>query len=173
MGLNKDMNSFAERVRSRRIALGLTQSQLAKLAGLRQPDISKIELGKINETTKLLGLARALKCTPDWLETGKGQIERPEQIGSGYETSHMQVFTEEPANYLSSHQPEKLRMALGIIQSALSSMDMNGRQKIAPLFESFARSPGSIIKEDIAVMLGKLMDSSCFPEEESNLQKTG
>lgn len=69
------MDSFADRVKARRAALGLKQGQVAKLAGLKQPDVSKIELGRILETTKLLGLARALQCNPDWLSTGKGPME--------------------------------------------------------------------------------------------------
>lgn len=68
------METFAQRVRARRDALKLNQSQVAKLAGLKQPDISKIELGAIQKTTEILALARALQCNPDWLATGEGQM---------------------------------------------------------------------------------------------------
>lgn len=68
------METFAKRVRARREALKLNQSQVAKLAGLKQPDISKIELGAIQKTTEILALARALQCNPDWLATGEGQM---------------------------------------------------------------------------------------------------
>lgn len=66
------MDSFASRVKSRRDELGLTQGEVAKLSGLKQPDISKIERGLILQTTELLGLAKALKCNPYWLESGQG-----------------------------------------------------------------------------------------------------
>ncbi len=72
--LNKGMETFAQRVKARRDALQLNQSQVAKLAGLKQPDISKIELGAIQKTTEILGLARALQCDPDWLATGEGNM---------------------------------------------------------------------------------------------------
>lgn len=73
--LNTPMSTFAERVRESRLALGLKQDQLANLSGLKQPDISKIELGRIQQTTEILNLARALKVSPDWLATGKGPKE--------------------------------------------------------------------------------------------------
>ena len=69
------METFASRVSSRRDDLGMTQGDVAKLSGLRQPDISKIERGLILKTTEMLGLARALRCNPYWLETGKGSKE--------------------------------------------------------------------------------------------------
>jgi transcriptional regulator with XRE-family HTH domain len=67
------MESLAKRVKARRRELKLNQSQVAELAGLKQPDISKIELGLIQKTTEILGLARALQCNPDWLATGEGE----------------------------------------------------------------------------------------------------
>lgn len=73
--LNAAMETFAQRVKARRDALKLNQSQVAKLAGLKQPDISKIELGGIQKTTEILGLARALQCNPDWLVTGEGEMQ--------------------------------------------------------------------------------------------------
>lgn len=72
--LNRHMDRFsstlAERVRRKRKALGISQEQLAKKSGLKQPDISKIERGDIQKTTGIVGLARALNCDPYWLETG-------------------------------------------------------------------------------------------------------
>jgi HTH-type transcriptional regulator, cell division transcriptional repressor len=69
-GLNLAMHTLADRVKERRATLGLTQGQVAKKSGLKQPDISKIELGLIQETTKILGLAKALECDPNWLLSG-------------------------------------------------------------------------------------------------------
>lgn len=71
------MDNFAKRVKARRKKLGLSQAEVATLSGLKQPDVSKIELGQINQTTQILGLAKALKCNPDWLKTGEGPIEGP------------------------------------------------------------------------------------------------
>lgn len=70
--LNPHMETFANRVRTLREQLGLTQTELANLCGLKQPDISKIELGRIQQTIEILGLSRALGVSPDWLATGNG-----------------------------------------------------------------------------------------------------
>lgn len=66
------MDTLAKRVLAARSRLGLTQGQVAELAGLRQPDISKIEKGLIQRTTGLLGLSRALRTDATWLDTGDG-----------------------------------------------------------------------------------------------------
>jgi transcriptional regulator with XRE-family HTH domain len=67
----KNMDTFAKRVVARRKELQLTQNQLAELSGLKQPDISKIELGRILSTTQIVPLAKALRCDPSWLLTGE------------------------------------------------------------------------------------------------------
>ena len=68
------MDTFAKRVKRRRKELGLTQGKLAELSGLKQPDISKIELGQIKQTVEIVGLAEALKCNAHWLQTGDGDL---------------------------------------------------------------------------------------------------
>lgn len=46
--------------------------ELAARSGLRQPDVSKIERGKIQQTTGIARLAAALDVSPLWLELGDG-----------------------------------------------------------------------------------------------------
>jgi SOS-response transcriptional repressor LexA len=69
---NEGMKSLAQRVKAGRARLDVTQTELAKLAGLDQTDISKIERGAIRKTTAIPSLARALQCDPFWLQTGEG-----------------------------------------------------------------------------------------------------
>lgn len=66
------MDTLAKRVKFARERLQMNQETLAKLSGLKQPDISKIERGKILRTTGLIGLAVALQVRPEWLDTGDG-----------------------------------------------------------------------------------------------------
>jgi len=105
------MDNFAKRVKARRKKLGLSQAEVATLSGLKQPDVSKIELGQINQTTQILGLAKALKCNPDWLKTGEGPIEGPilgttyalipgEASGSSSNKAPALITREERATYL-------------------------------------------------------------------------
>ena len=86
--LNQGMTTFAKKVKEKRLALGLNQGELAKAAGLKQPDISKIELGLISETVKILGLARALKCSPYWL-TGMDEEDKEQAAKPAYSIEGM------------------------------------------------------------------------------------
>lgn len=64
------MNTLRERLKSKRLALGLTQSELAERVSLKQQAIQLIEAGKTLQPRCILGLARALKCDPSWLLYG-------------------------------------------------------------------------------------------------------
>lgn len=66
------MDTLAKRVKFGRKRLSLSQDDLAKLSGLKQSDISKIETGKIQKTTGIAALAHALQCNPYWLDTNEG-----------------------------------------------------------------------------------------------------
>ena len=63
-------DSLAERVRAARAALGLSQAELAARVGIKQPSLAAIETGETRRPRFLLGLARALGVTPEWLENG-------------------------------------------------------------------------------------------------------
>ena len=66
------MPNLSTRLKWARAQRGLTQVQLAKLAGLQQTDVSKIERGATRKTSSILALARALQYDPHWLDTGEG-----------------------------------------------------------------------------------------------------
>lgn len=76
LGLNiamaRPLDTMGERLRFARQKRHLTQGQLADKAGMKQPDISKIELGSILQTTGIARLARALSVPAEWLERGDG-----------------------------------------------------------------------------------------------------
>lgn len=65
------MDTLAKRLRFARKRQELNQEKLAELSGVGQPMISKIERGTALATSALLSLARACRCDPDWLESGK------------------------------------------------------------------------------------------------------
>lgn len=66
-------DTLAKRVKGRRLLLKMNQEQLAAAAGMGQGDISKIERGQIQQTTRIAQLARALECDAHWLATGEGE----------------------------------------------------------------------------------------------------
>lgn len=63
--------SLAERVRERREALGITQTELAEKVGIKQQSIASIENGDTKNPRKIFELATALKCSMQWLKTGE------------------------------------------------------------------------------------------------------
>lgn len=69
---------LARRVRARREAIRLSQSQLAQACGMSQQGIDSIERAVVERPRKLPEIARALQTTQDWLlfEVGN-EIERP------------------------------------------------------------------------------------------------
>ena len=69
------MDTFADRVRTTRVELGMSQAELAKASGISQSTIAQIESGRNKGTTKLVDLARALKVNPSWLERKEGPRE--------------------------------------------------------------------------------------------------
>lgn len=68
------MSTFGRRILERRTHLGLSQDELANKTGVSRVAISKLELGESQDTrsTNLFKIADALKCSPYWLLTGKG-----------------------------------------------------------------------------------------------------
>lgn len=63
---------IATRVKERRKTLGMTQYQLAEITGAAQTAIQKIERGDTKNPRNIEALARALKCTPEYLRFGVG-----------------------------------------------------------------------------------------------------
>ncbi|TDR82180.1 helix-turn-helix domain-containing protein [Paludibacterium purpuratum] len=63
--------NMGTRIREEREALGLTQEELARRAGVSRTMISEIEKDPNRGTTRLVAIARALKVEPAYLESGK------------------------------------------------------------------------------------------------------
>jgi len=76
--MDRNVETLAKRVKLRRKQRGLSQGALAEASGLKQPDISKIELGLIQKTTAIARLADALGVSAKWLEFGTGSPEDPQ-----------------------------------------------------------------------------------------------
>jgi len=71
---NDLMSTFGERLREARKNKKLSQGQLAKLVGVKQPTISELESeGKGSSNTALI--AKVLGVSPIWLSEGKGDKE--------------------------------------------------------------------------------------------------
>ncbi|MBU6956075.1 LexA family transcriptional regulator [Hahella sp. HN01] len=67
------MGSIGDRIRSRRKELKITQADLGKKIGITGAAVSQLEIGdsKSVKGEHLLAFAKALKCNPVWLVSGK------------------------------------------------------------------------------------------------------
>ena len=65
---------FPQRLKHAMKAAGLTQKELAERAGVSQGLISKLVIGKAEESRKILAISHALNVTPDWLLYGTGEM---------------------------------------------------------------------------------------------------
>jgi len=70
--MSRPLESLAQRLVHARKKRGLNQGQLADAAGLKQPDVSKLETGRMLKTTAMARLSRALGVSGAWLEFGEG-----------------------------------------------------------------------------------------------------
>lgn len=62
--------NLGTRIRECRKAAGWSQAKLAEESGISQQMLSKLERGTAFGTTEIVPLARALRVSPQWLETG-------------------------------------------------------------------------------------------------------
>lgn len=83
--------TFSDRLKQARQARGCTQQALARASGLSQSAIASYENGDRESSRSLRKLAEALDVSAEWLETGKGAMERPSPYDSparGAERGH-------------------------------------------------------------------------------------
>lgn len=66
------MSTIGSRIKEARSALDWSQVQLADEAGVTQSAIGNIESGLRQRPRELVSIAKALRVSPEWLETGKG-----------------------------------------------------------------------------------------------------
>lgn len=69
---------LAERVKQKRLELGLTQAEAAERAGIRQQSWASIEDGKTLKPRNIIGISKALNCDPAWLLNGGSFIPAKE-----------------------------------------------------------------------------------------------
>lgn len=73
-GYNLSGMTLADRIRAAREHSGLSQTDLAVAVGATQPMISKLERGKIDETSLLIKIAGATGVRPQWLDSEDGPM---------------------------------------------------------------------------------------------------
>ncbi len=62
--------SLADRIQERLSNLGMSQRELAERVGLSQVSVHKLTSGKTESSRRIVEIAKALSCSPDWLQSG-------------------------------------------------------------------------------------------------------
>ena len=101
-GISLDMDTLPCRLTYARESRGLTQTQLAKLAGVGQSTVGNIEAGIRGGLNSLAPIANALQIRYQWLRDGDGEMELPRTSWP---------FTADLAKALNGLSPEGLRLA--------------------------------------------------------------
>lgn len=103
--MSKTPDTLAARLKLARELSGLTQAALAKRAGMKQPDISKLELGTMLKTTGIARIAQALKVRPEWLEQGHEPMTPPATVVGYMNAPTSRYSVREVDHAVSQHPP--------------------------------------------------------------------
>lgn len=108
-----------------------------------------------------------------WIERGElPMFEKKSALVTSDDASSAHIASDSIADW--APESSKIMQALGVLETALCRLDLHGRERAAPLFESFARSPGTIVKNDIASLLENPESIKSYElAQKARLQKTG
>lgn len=94
------MNELKDRLIEARLEAGLSQEELAKLAGLKnQSNVGNIENGHRKSTSYVVQLAHALNVEPLWLATGKGPKRRHDDQSNAIDLQKNKLEIQESCDY--------------------------------------------------------------------------
>jgi len=147
------MQTFSDRVRARRIELGLSQVQLAKKAGLSQSTVAQIERGRNSRSAHILNLAEALKVHPRWLEGGDGPKDQNDESlidAAVPPRAEPWPFPDIPEVEVRALPPAQLSALQGAIALAIAQLKLG--IKVAPKPAASKTQPirGSVVDMDFA-----------------------
>ncbi len=88
----KDIPVLADRLKYTRETLGLSQIELARLAGTTQQAIQQAETGKAQNPRYLAKLAFALEIPPEWMSLNVMPSKKTRPEADGFSESGRQVL---------------------------------------------------------------------------------
>ncbi len=120
-GIPPWMDTLASRLREARKAKGMTQTDLARAAGVAQSTVGNVESGERDGASSLALLAEALDVRYRWLRDGEGPREVPRTVWP---------FSPELQARIRQLDTEALRRAENLLRSQLD-MDALPRTEAA------------------------------------------
>ena len=108
--------NIGDRIKNRRLELGLTQEEVAKKAGYKsRSSINKIELSRDLPLTKVKEVARILDCTPSYLLGWEDKEQLIETAKTDVMLSNMEDKLKQYALKMAKLPKEKQDLALKMI----------------------------------------------------------
>lgn len=146
------MDTLAKKLRHIRKERGLNQETLAQMSGLEQSLISKLERGVIQKTTGLVSLANALRCNPNWLDSGDGPMDATgEASGSPSNQALARIGSADAATNSVATGAEIVEM----ISDKLGALTDDQRKDMSAKLAALALAPDSpTLKKSISESLG-------------------
>lgn len=165
------MNKLSTNTRYRMKSLGLTQRELAKKANISQVTVHKIISGKIRHTSRIVELAKALECTPDWLINGNIEFLHTEDqkvllpnVTYPTKSSNDQATTQaiqEPSGEGSiAQRVANARAVMGITQAELARRSGISQQALQQIEKGSTQSPRRLV--DLAKALNTTPERLLF-----------
>ncbi len=143
-----ELAMIGDRIRARRKDLGLKQPELGKLVGISASALSQLERGdsKSPSAENLLRLAKALKCSPEWLQTGRGTAAgaSAEEIGRYTVTrsARIPMYTAELAAGIGTHiDMDSVSEFFEVGQEVLERHNLSETQVVAARVRGESMSP--------------------------------
>jgi transcriptional regulator with XRE-family HTH domain len=144
-GMKKSRTEYGARLYAARKHAKLTQTALAKSAGMSQSGYAEAETTGLT-STYTAQLAAACGVSAQWLATGEGQM-----VSDG---------TELPP------ESDQLKTALGVLTKALQKADKNTRIALEPLLASMANEPEDAAQKSQLIL--RLLVTSDEPDKRSH-----
>lgn len=122
--------SIGKRIKEAREELGISQEELAKFVGIKQPTLSALESGKAKSTTNIASFAKKLGVNAYWLETGRGsKYLTSEEEASSYKVSKVHVIDEDEDSVEDAIRIKRIRLQIngGITGYEISQVDEEGQ----------------------------------------------
>ncbi|SPP31683.1 hypothetical protein ARAF_0825 [Arsenophonus endosymbiont of Aleurodicus floccissimus] len=88
-----DREAIGRRIYERRTELGLRAIDLADLIGVSRVAVSQWERGlSVLGGDKLMNIAEALKCSPEWIIAGTDHLEKIQDLDLNIEASDIKIL---------------------------------------------------------------------------------
>ncbi|MCS4089167.1 helix-turn-helix domain-containing protein [Rhizobium sp. BK176] len=146
------MNSVSAAIVSRRVQLGITQTEVSRRSGVSQPSISDIEAGATPRNSTLAKLAKALRCQPNDLDPTYGMKGRNTRSSRGG-LKPAKTFVDPEVVSLLDELADELANGFGFVPSHLQVIQFLAKKAaISPAQEregkSFVRSANPGVERD-------------------------